>query len=265
MDSDIMDRVTSADGTTIAFDRLGDGPPVIVVSGALCNRAVTRPLADNLAQHYTVYNYDRRGRGDSGDIAPYAVEREIEDLAAILAAAGGSAAVYGHSSGAALTLYAAARGLDFTKIVLHEPPFVTVDDAAQEGLTKQTDEILDLLTQDRRREAVERFLVMTDTPAEYAVPMSQDPGIQSSALTIRYDLELVGEAARGGATPTEQASKVTVPALVLAGGASDEWMIDAGRRLAEAIQGARFGMVDGFAHVVPPAVLVPILAGFLNG
>lgn len=264
MNSDTLNRATSADGTTIAFDRLGDGPPVIVVSGALCNRAVTRPLADSLARHYTVYNYDRRGRGDSGDVAPYAVEREIEDLAAILAAAGGSAAVYGHSSGAALTLYAAARGLEFTKIVLHEAPFVTIDDEAKEGLTKQTDEILHLLDQDRRREAVERFLVMTDTPAEYAVPMSQDPGIQSSALTIRYDLELVGEAARGGATPTGQASKVAAPTFVLVGGASDDWMIDAGKRLADAIHGARFGVVDGFAHVVPPEVLVPVLAGFLN-
>lgn len=260
-----MDKVTSADGTTIAFDRLGDGPPVIVVSGALCNRAVTRPLADELARHFTVYNYDRRGRGDSGDTAPYAVEREIEDLAAILAAAGGTASVYGHSSGAALTLYAAASGLAFDKVVLHEPPFVTVDDDAQDRLQRQTEEILALLAADRRAEAVERFLVMTDTPAEYAGPMSQDPGIQSSALTIRYDLEIVGEAARGGATPTEHAARVAAPTLVLEGGASDVWMIEAGRRLAEAITGARLTMIDGHAHVVPPQVLVPVLVEFLGG
>ncbi len=118
-----MNRVISADGTSIAFDRLGDGQPVIVVGGILCDRAKTRPLAEELAKHFTVINYDRRGRGDSGDTAPYAIEREIEDLRALVAEVGGTASVYGHSSGAGLVLHAAADGLPAPKVVLHEPPY----------------------------------------------------------------------------------------------------------------------------------------------
>src|SRR5919202_4204478 len=101
-----MDQVTSRDGTPIAFDRLGDGPPVIVVCGGMCDRALMRSAAEELAKHFTVFNYDRRGRGDSGDTAPYAVEREIEDIRALVAEAGGITSVYGHSSGAGLVLHA---------------------------------------------------------------------------------------------------------------------------------------------------------------
>ena len=117
-----MDKVTSRDGTAIAFDRLGDGPPVIMVCGAMCARALMRPTAEELAKHFTVFNYDRRGRGDSADTAPYAVEREIEDIGALIIEAGGTASVYGHSSGAGLVLHAAAHGLPIAKIVLHDPP-----------------------------------------------------------------------------------------------------------------------------------------------
>src|SRR5215218_1370978 len=119
-----MNTVSSPDGTPIAFDRLGDGPPVIVVGGAMCDRALTGPTAEELAKHFTVFNYDRRGRGDSGDTQPYAVEREIEDIGALIAEAGGTASVYGHSSGASLVLHAAAaEGLPIAKLVLHEPPY----------------------------------------------------------------------------------------------------------------------------------------------
>jgi pimeloyl-ACP methyl ester carboxylesterase len=120
--SETFQEVASPDGTTIAFDRLGEGSPVIVVCGAMCDRALMRPTAEELAKHFTVFNFDRRGRGDSGDTAPYAVEREIEDIGAPIAEAGGTASVYGHSSGAGLVLHAAAYGLPITKIVLHDPP-----------------------------------------------------------------------------------------------------------------------------------------------
>ena len=119
---DTFQEVASPDGTTIAFDRLGDGPPVILVCGAMCDRALMRPTAEELAKHFTVFNYDRRGRGDSSDTAPYAVEREIEDIGALVAEAGGTASVYGHSSGAGLVLRAAAHGLPLGKIALHDPP-----------------------------------------------------------------------------------------------------------------------------------------------
>jgi alpha-beta hydrolase superfamily lysophospholipase len=118
-----MHKVTSSDGTSITFDRLGDGPPVVVVGGQLCDRALTRPTAEELAKHFTMFNHDRRGRGDSGDTAPYAVEREIEDLEALIAEAGGRASAYAHSSGAGLALHAAAHGLSIDKLVLHEPPY----------------------------------------------------------------------------------------------------------------------------------------------
>lgn len=125
-----MKKVLSKDGTPIAFDRSGKGPPIILVDGALCYRASgpMGPLAALLARHFTVFTYDRRGRGDSGDTAPYAVEREVEDIEALINEAGGSAVVYGISSGAALALEAANRGLAIKKLVLYEAPFI-VDDS----------------------------------------------------------------------------------------------------------------------------------------
>src|ERR671911_2313521 len=141
-----MDIVTSSDGTPIAFDKLSDGQPVIVVGGQLADRALTRPTAEELAKHFTVFNYDRRGRGDSGDTAPYAVEREIEDIEALIVEAGGTASVYSHSSGAALALHAAAAGLPITKLVLHEPPYNPEgDEYRQHATRKEAEHIRTLL------------------------------------------------------------------------------------------------------------------------
>jgi pimeloyl-ACP methyl ester carboxylesterase len=144
----------SRDGTQIAFERLGRGEPLIMVCGALQGRATYRPLAEDLSRHLTVFNYDRRGRGDSGDTAPYAVEREVEDLGALIAEAGGSASVYGHSSGAALVLHAAARGLPIDKIVLHDPPFGSGSDDEVRAEQEEAELISALLAQDRRGDAV---------------------------------------------------------------------------------------------------------------
>src|SRR5918997_2220798 len=118
-----MDMITSSDGTRIAFDRMGDGPPVVMVCGQSTDRSSNAPLAALLAEHFAVFNYDRRGRGDSGDTLPYAVEREIEDIGALIGEAGGSASVFGVSSGAALALEASASGLPVDKLALWEPPF----------------------------------------------------------------------------------------------------------------------------------------------
>jgi pimeloyl-ACP methyl ester carboxylesterase len=147
-------RAMSRDGTPIAFERLGEGEPLILVSAALQGRATYRPLARELAGRLTVFNYDRRGRGDSGDTAPYAIEREIEDLAAIIAEAGGRASVYGHSSGAALVLHAAARGLPIDKIVPHEPPFGSGSDEERRAEKEEAEQISALLAQDRPGDAV---------------------------------------------------------------------------------------------------------------
>jgi pimeloyl-ACP methyl ester carboxylesterase len=157
--------VTSGDGTTIAFDRLGNGPAVIVVGGQLADRALTRTTAEELAKHFTVFNYDRRGRGDSGDTAPYVVEREIEDLAALIAEAGG-ASVYAHSSGAALALHAAG-GLPIAKLVLHEPPYnPDGDEDRQRDSRNEAEHIKTLLAEDRRGAAVEYVMRGIGMPPE---------------------------------------------------------------------------------------------------
>jgi len=124
-----MDKTCSSDGTEIAFDRLGDGAPVVLVSGASTARSIHAPLTELLAADFTVLNFDSRGRGDSGDTQPYAVEREIEDLHAVLNEAGGSAGVFGNSSGGVLALRAAAAGLPITELALWEPPFMVDPDA----------------------------------------------------------------------------------------------------------------------------------------
>ncbi len=160
-----MQSVTSSDGTPIAFDRLGAGPPVVVVGGQLCDRALTRPTAERLAEHFTVFNYDRRGRGDSGDTQPYAVEREIEDLEALIAEAGGTASVYGHSSGAGLALHAAAHGLPISKLVLHEPPYVP-DGEEQKTSREYGQKLRTVLAEGRRGDAVELFMTTVGVPAE---------------------------------------------------------------------------------------------------
>ena len=149
-----MVKVTSADGTPIAFDRLGDGPPVVVVGGILCDRAKTRSLAEELAPGFTVINYDRRGRGDSGDSAPYAVEREIEDLGALIAAAGGTTSVYAHSSGAGLALHAAAHGLPIAKLVLHEPPYAPDVEEERRIAREFAEQLETLLAEGRHGDAV---------------------------------------------------------------------------------------------------------------
>src|SRR5947199_7629740 len=125
-----MRKVRSKDGTAIAFDQSGDGPAIILVGGAMSTQSASMPLAALLAPHFTVFAYDRRGRGDSGDTAPYAVEREVEDLQALIGEAGGSAYVFGHSSGAALALEAAARGSSITKLALYEAPYIVDDSRA---------------------------------------------------------------------------------------------------------------------------------------
>jgi pimeloyl-ACP methyl ester carboxylesterase len=167
---------------------------------------------------------------------PYAVEREIEDLAALIAEAGGAASVYGHSSGAALVLHAAGRGLPITTIVLHEPPFGTGSKEELQAEREEAQHISALLAQDRRGDAVRLFLASSGMPVEIADQLSQDPAVLANAPTILYDpFEVMSEHSRGGRTPVEQARDVTVPALVIAGGASPEWMIDAARQIADAL------------------------------
>jgi pimeloyl-ACP methyl ester carboxylesterase len=262
-------KIRSKDGTTIAFDRLGDGPPVIVVCGAMCDRALMRPTAEELAKHFTVFNYDRRGRGDSRDTAPYAVEREIEDIGALIDEAGGTASVYGHSSGAGLVLHAATNGLPISRIVLHDPPYTPDDDEQARRISREYGENLKaVLSKDRRGDAVELFMTLVGMPREMVEGMRSTPrwaGLEAMAPTLAYDSEVMGDISRDGTIPVDQASRVTVPALVLTGGADYPWMIDVGRRLADAMPNGRHRVLEGQEHAVPPEVLVPVLAEFLAG
>ena len=174
--SETFQEVASPDGTTIAFERLGEGPPVIVVCGAMCDRALMRPTAEELAKHFTVFNYDRRGRGDSGDTAPYAVEREIEDIDALIVEAGGTASVYGHSSGAGLVLHAAAHGLPIEKIVLHDPPYAPdSDEEARRSSRDYGENLKAMLSEDRRGDAVELFMRMVGMTQEMVDQMRHGP------------------------------------------------------------------------------------------
>ena len=264
-----IQTLTSSDGTTIAFDRLGDGPLVIVVGGQLCDRALTRPTAEELAKRFTVFNYDRRGRGDSGDTAPYALEREVEDIGALIAEARGKASVYAHSSGAALALHAAAAGLPISKLVLHEPPYNPEGDEDRQRAThKEAEHIMTLLAEDRRDDALEYFWRSIGMPQEMVDEMRHTPRwaeLEAMAPTMAYDSEVMGNIGRGGAVPTALAGRVRCETLVLVGGASPEWMIDVARQVAKAMPHGRYRVLEGQEHVVPPELLVPVLAEFLAG
>jgi pimeloyl-ACP methyl ester carboxylesterase len=264
--SETFQEVASPDGTTIAFDRLGDGLPVIVVCGAMCDRALMRPTAEEMAKHFTVFNYDRRGRGGSTDTKPYAVGREIEDIGALIAEAGGRASVYGHSSGAGLVLHAAAHGLPISKLVLHDPPYAPDgDEEAQRTSREYGENLKAILAEDRRGEAVELFMTRVGMQQEMIEGIRQSPawlGLEAIAPTLAYDSEVMGDIGRDGTSPVEVASRVTVPVLVLTGGADYPWMTDVGRRLAEAMPNGWHRVLEGQEHTVLPEVLVPVLAEF---
>lgn len=201
MSNVVSSNVVSSDGTIIAFDRSGEGPPIILVDGELCYRASgpNGPLAELLAPHFTVFTYDRRGRGDSGDTPPYAVDREVEDLEALINEAGGSAYVYGISSGAALALEAANRGLAIKKLALYEAPFV-VDDSRPPVPEDYLPQVDKLIAADRRGDAVKLFMRKgVRVPAVFVTMMQFMPAwskLKGVAHTLPYDAEIMGLPAR---------------------------------------------------------------------
>lgn len=260
-----MEQVTSADGTTIAYDRLGEGPPLIVVGGATCNRAMTRPLADELARHFTVINHDRRGRGDSSDNQPFAVQREIEDIDALIGVVGGTASVYGHSSGAALVLRAAADGLAMGKVILHEAPYAPDSDEQRLMAREYDEQLRALLADERRGDALELFFTLVGMPQEMIDGARQSPGWgdqEALAHTLAYDSAAMGNVERGGTVPADLLPRVRAPTLVISGGASPDWMVATGDRLAEGLPDARHQVLEGQGHVVDPEVLAPVVAEF---
>lgn len=256
-------HVRSADGTPIAFDRSGEGPPVVLVGGIFSTRASTQALAEQLAQYHSVVTYDRRGRGESGDTAPYAVEREVEDLGALLDEVGGTAAVYGHSSGAALALNAAADGLPIGRLVLHEPPYGPGDDEDVQGSRRLADDVLGALGEDRRADAVRTFFESYGLPPDTVDEMSRDPQMQALAPTMAHDFAVLGMVDRGGALPEELVRAVHVPTLVLAGGVSPEFFRDTAARIADLLPDGTYRVLPGLDHDARADVVAPVVAEFL--
>lgn len=254
--------VTSRDGTRIAFERSGDGPPLVLVDGALCARSIgpTASLGELLATDFAVYRYDRRGRGDSGDTPPYAVAREVEDLEAVIAAAGGSALVVGISSGGALALEAAAAGLPIARLAIYEPPLAPEPDV--EESREFADRIAELIAADRRGDAVEFFLTSGGVPADAIAELRAGPSWpqwESVAPTLVYDNAVLGD----GGVPRARAAAVTAPTLVANGGESPDFFRQAAEATAAAVPDGQHRVLDGQSWgQVAPEALAPMLREF---
>lgn len=263
-----MNTVQSKDGTAIAFDRYGEGPAVVLVGGAFQHRAIdpgTAHLAELLAERFTVFHYDRRGRGDSGDTAPYAVEREVEDLEALIEEAGGSASVFGMSSAGALALEAASRGLGIQKLALYEPPFI-VDDSRPPLPEGYAERLAGLASSGRRGDAVEYFLTESArVPAEAVAPMREAPiwpAFVGVAHTLAYDGAIMGDTMSGSPSTLGRWSCVMAPTLVMDGGASPAYQRNAVEALADVLPNAQRRTLEGQTHDVAPGVLAPALEEF---
>jgi pimeloyl-ACP methyl ester carboxylesterase len=269
-----MNTVTSADGTTIAYDRLGAGPPLVLVGGAFSYRRYRGQvkLAELLAGHFTVYSYDRRGRGDSGDTGPYAVEREIDDLAAMITAAGGCACVWGLSSGAVLALDAAAAGVPIRRLAVQEPPLV-VDPTDRQPPADLRQRLSELLAAGQRGGAVRYYMVDVMGAPAFVPPMLHlMPGawkaLTAVAHTLPYDAQLVGGYQAGRPLPPGQWAAVTIPVLVMCGTEQDTpaMMRHAAAAVAATLPDSELLMRRGLGHTkkLNTKAIAAALTGFLT-
>lgn len=263
-----MNKVISKDGTSIVFDRVGQGPAVILVDGAFCYRGFgpSEPLARLLKQNFTVYTYDRRGRGNSSDTPPYAVEREIEDIDALIKEAGGSAYVYGISSGAVLSIEAAAHLKGIKKLALYEPPFI-IDNSHASLPDNYLQQLNEMLASDRRDDVVKLFLKSVGTPDIFISIMRLMPTwskLRTVAHTYPYDITIVKDYQRGKPLTTQQWNSVKIPMIFLTGGKSPTWMQNSMSALTNAFPKAQHQTLKGQTHDVKPEVLTPILIEFFK-
>ena len=260
-----MNTVTSTDGTRIAYDTQGEGPAVILVDGALSTRHGKQDLAQLLASRFTVYGYNRRGREDSGDTRPYAVAREMEDLETLIDEAGGTACLYGHSSGACLALEAAAQlGGKVRKLAMYEAPY-NDDPAVVRPWATYIARLTEALADGRRGDAVALFMRYVGMPDEQIAGMRQAPfwaGLEAIAPTLAYDH--AGVMGKDLSVPVKRAAQVDVPALVVYGTASPPFMAATATTLSKALPQAELRALDGQNHDVDPAVLAPGLTEFLS-
>jgi pimeloyl-ACP methyl ester carboxylesterase len=264
-----MATVVSKDGTRIAYERRGQGQPVILVDGALCYRGSgpSGPLAALLARDFSVYTYDRRGRGESSDGGgPYAVEREIEDLEALIREAGGSACVYGISSGAALALEAANRIPGIQKLVLYEAPFI-VDSSHSPLPSDYLSNLKSLVAGGRRSEAVKFFMRRVGVPGFFLWIMPLLPvwsKLKQIAHTLVYDITIVQDFERGQPLPRDRWTSIAGPVLVADGGKSPAWMRNGMRALAQVLPGAKYQTLAGQTHMLKPEAIAPVLERFFK-
>jgi pimeloyl-ACP methyl ester carboxylesterase len=252
----VLIMVNSKDGTTLAVTRVGEGPAVVCVGGALNDRNSTAPVAAGLAGRFTVYSYDRRGRGDSGDTQPYAAAREFEDLAAVIEEAGGAAMVYGMSSGAVLALRAAAAGVPITRLALYEPPLSEAVADGPPGPEDYSAQLTEAVEAGRPGDALELFMVGLVGMPEQAVAGMRNtpmwPALEKLTPSLRYDDIVLGDRTVPATVP--------IPVTVLAGTASPAWMRAASRAVADAMPAGEFRELPDQTHNVDPYVLAAALA-----
>jgi pimeloyl-ACP methyl ester carboxylesterase len=257
-----MDKVTSRDGSVITYDRLGAGPPVVLVCGGSVDRWSNAGLAAILAADFTVFNFDRRGRGESGDTPPYAVQREIEDIDAVIGAADGPAFLYGSSSGAALALEAAAAGLGVRKLALWEPPYIL--DPGARPPADQVEQYNTMLAEGRRGDAAQYFMEkVVRMPPEFVAGARSQPwwaATEALAHTLPYDATIMGDYS----LPVESAARVRVPTIVMTGGASFGFMQETADALAKALPDGRTARIEGQEHNIAPEAIAPVLKAFFN-
>ncbi len=254
----------SKDGTRIAYEKSGNGPLLILVDGALCSRAFgpMPKLAQLLTGNFTVITYDRRGRNESSDTQPYAAEREVEDIEALINANGGSAFVTGFSSGAALSLAAAAQGANITKLALYEPPFMV--DKDQQPPTDSLQQLQAMIAEDRRGDAVKFFLKdMVGVPAIVVFIMKLTPvwgKLKRVAHTLPYDVVVLGDFS----LPEKRAASVEIPTLISGGDKSQPTLQQAVKRLSEVMSNSELKMLKGQTHNVQGKAIAPVLIEFFE-
>jgi pimeloyl-ACP methyl ester carboxylesterase len=270
MNESVSAAAVSADGTVIAFNAWGDGEPLIIIDGATAHTAIN-PLNEQvgrlLSDQFRTYAYDRRGRGESTDTAPYAIAREIEDIAALIEVAGAPATVFGWSSGAVLALDAAAAGLPITRLALFEPPFV-VDDSRPPLPSDYVERLEAAVAAGRPGDAAELFLTAAvGMPAEAVEGIRQSefwPIMEAVAPTISYDGRIMGTTMSGAPLPRDRWAGVTVPTLVMHGTETFPFIVTAARALAGLLPAATLRPVEGEQHSAPADVLAAALRDFAH-
>jgi pimeloyl-ACP methyl ester carboxylesterase len=255
---------TSPDGTPIAYESVGQGPAVVIVEGALCHRAMGgyRELAPSLSERFTVTGYDRRGRGESGPGASaYAVQREVEDLVAVLEAVGPDVSVFAASSGAALALETARQGVPMKALAAYEAPFI-VDHTHAPNDPDLPERIEALVAADRRGEAVKTFMKVVGAPAPMVALMPLFPvwkGLKAVAHTLPHDFRIVLPHQQAEPLPVGYYASVAVPTVVIAGGKSPQYLRNAQAAIAEQVPGARLETLPGQTHMIRAKATAPVL------